>query len=73
MSTRLPGRTRPAPPPSSRLNTIAPRPPRCPTGRRRYQSEDTAKAHHHSRSTQRVVVHCTECSGWHFVKGIDFR
>lgn len=41
---------------------------RCPTGRRRYTSADTASAHYRVSRGGSVVVGCDLCSGYHHTR-----
>ena len=64
MAPRLPGRSRPAAPPRDPFNLTDP-PVKCPTGKRRYQSEATATNHHRVRFGGSIAVPCEECKGYH--------
>lgn len=64
MAPRQPGTSRRPQKPPREAAWTAP-PVRCPSGRRRYTSADTASAHYRVSRGGSVVVACAACGGWH--------
>ncbi len=67
MAPRLPGTAKRAPKPPREAAWTTPT-VRCPSGRRRYTSADTASAHYRVSRGASVVVACALCGGWHHAR-----